>query len=84
MCSGKIYYDLLDAREKAKNNQVVFIRIEQLYPFPAKTLANELKKYKKTQNFIGVRKNLKIWVLGTLQEIILSVHWILFNQKVIN
>ena len=47
MCSGKIYYDLIEAREKIKNNQVIFIRLEQLYPFPAKTLANILKKYTK-------------------------------------
>jgi len=46
ICSGKIYFDLVDAREKAKNDKVVFIRIEQLYPFPAKNLARELKKYK--------------------------------------
>ncbi len=46
ICSGKIYFDLLDAREKVKNNKVVFIRIEQLYPFPAKTLAHVLKRYK--------------------------------------
>ena len=45
ICSGKIYYDLIDAREKAMNNKVVFVRIEQLYPFPAKTLANVLKRY---------------------------------------
>tara|TARA_Y100001970_G_scaffold34916_2_gene43183 strand:+ start:2135 stop:5032 length:2898 start_codon:yes stop_codon:yes gene_type:complete len=45
MCSGKIYFDLLDAREKAKNDRVVFIRVEQLYPFPVKQLAKQLKKY---------------------------------------
>jgi 2-oxoglutarate dehydrogenase E1 component len=45
MCSGKIYFDLLESREKSKNDKVVFIRIEQLYPFPAKTLAQMLKKY---------------------------------------
>ena len=45
MCSGKIYFDLLDARDKAKNNEVIFVRIEQLYPFPAKTLAKVLKRY---------------------------------------
>ena len=43
---GKIYYDLIDAREKSKNKDVVIVRLEQLYPFPAKTLANILKRYK--------------------------------------
>ena len=65
MCSGKIYYDLLEEREKTKNNNVVFIRLEQLYPFPAKTLARVLKRYKK-QNLYSVRRNQKIWELGIL------------------
>ena len=47
MCSGKIYFDLIEAREKYKNDEVTFIRIEQLYPFPVKTLANILKRYSK-------------------------------------
>ncbi len=51
ICSGKIYFDLIEAREKTKNNKVVFIRIEQLYPFPAKTLAQELKRYSKNAQF---------------------------------
>ena len=49
MCSGKIYYDLIEEREKRKNNDIVFVRLEQLYPFPAKTLAKVLKKYKKAE-----------------------------------
>ncbi len=63
MCSGKIYYDLLEAREKYKNKEVVFIRLEQLYPFPAKTLAGVLKRYKKAK-FIWCQeepKNMGAW-----------------------
>ena len=63
MCSGKIYYDLIEAREKSKKNDVVFIRLEQLYPFPAKTLANVLKRYKKAK-FIWCQeepKNMGAW-----------------------
>ena len=63
MCSGKIYYDLIEAREKYKNNAVTFIRIEQLYPFPAKTLANILKRYSNA-NFVWCQeepKNMGAW-----------------------
>ncbi len=45
MCSGKIYFDLIEAREKTKDDTTVFIRIEQLYPFPIKKLGNILKRY---------------------------------------
>ena len=63
MCSGKIYYDLIEAREKYKNDKVTFIRIEQLYPFPVKTLANILKRYTNA-NFIWCQeepKNMGAW-----------------------
>ena len=63
MCSGKIYYDLIEAREKYKNSEVTFIRLEQLYPFPVKTLANILKRYTKA-NFIWCQeepKNMGAW-----------------------
>tara|TARA_Y100000817_G_scaffold200490_1_gene156908 strand:- start:713 stop:1225 length:513 start_codon:yes stop_codon:yes gene_type:complete len=63
MCSGKIYYDLVEEREKIKRDDVLFVRLEQLYPFPAKTLAKVLKKYKKAQ-FIWCQeepKNMGAW-----------------------
>ena len=63
MCSGKIYFDLLEAREKSKNDKVVFIRVEQLYPFPAKTLAKILKRYVNAE-FIWCQeepKNMGAW-----------------------
>ena len=63
MCSGKIYFDLLEAREKSQNDQLAFIRIEQLYPFPAKTLAKILKRYVKAE-FIWCQeepKNMGAW-----------------------
>ena len=63
MCSGKIYYDLIEAREKTNNSEIVFVRVEQLYPFPAKTLANVLKRYNKAK-FIWCQeepKNMGAW-----------------------
>ena len=64
MCSGKIYFDLLQAREKNKNKNVFIIRIEQLYPFPVKTLAKELKRFCKKAEFFWCQeepKNMGAW-----------------------
>ena len=43
-CSGKVYYDLVKARE-TKKGDVAIVRIEQLYPFPHKAFAAEMRKY---------------------------------------
>ena len=51
LCSGKVYFDLLEAREKLKVDDVILYRIEQLYPFPAKALVKELKPYAKSATF---------------------------------
>ena len=45
LCSGKVYYDLLEAREKMGVNDVYLMRQEQLYPFPPKTLGEQLKRF---------------------------------------
>jgi len=45
LCSGKVYYDLLAAREEMNISNVALIRMEQLYPFPSVSLSKELTKY---------------------------------------
>ncbi len=44
-CSGKVYYDLAKKREEKGADDVAIIRVEQLYPFPHKAFASELRKY---------------------------------------
>jgi len=45
LCSGKVYYDLLEEREKSDIKDVAFLRLEQLYPFPKKALSEQLARY---------------------------------------
>ncbi|WP_395688454.1 2-oxoglutarate dehydrogenase E1 component [Caenimonas koreensis] len=45
MCSGKVYYDLAKKREERGTDESAILRVEQLYPFPHKAFAAELKKY---------------------------------------
>ncbi|MCB1555764.1 MAG: 2-oxoglutarate dehydrogenase E1 component, partial [Alphaproteobacteria bacterium] len=49
LCSGKVYYDLLQERRDRKIKDIVILRLEQLYPFPDKPLADELEKYPQAQ-----------------------------------
>lgn len=46
LCSGKVYYDLLEEREKEELKNVALVRIEQLYPLPRKQIDTIIKKYK--------------------------------------
>jgi 2-oxoglutarate dehydrogenase E1 component len=64
LCTGKIYYDLVDEREKQKANKVQLVRIEQLYPFPAKTLARHLNRFLNAKSFIWCQEepqNMGCW-----------------------
>ncbi|SON58269.1 2-oxoglutarate dehydrogenase E1 component [Hartmannibacter diazotrophicus] len=45
LCSGKVYYDLYEDRLKRGVNDVYLLRLEQLYPFPAKALVSELSRF---------------------------------------
>jgi 2-oxoglutarate dehydrogenase E1 component len=46
LCAGKVYYDLLEEREKRGVDDVYLLRVEQLYPFPAKSLQSEIARFR--------------------------------------
>lgn len=52
ICSGKVYYDLLEYRRANKRDNVAIIRIEQLYPFPTAELTQQLALYKKAKKVV--------------------------------
>jgi len=47
LCSGKVYFDLYEAREKRGIDDIYLLRVEQLYPFPAKALIAELGRFRR-------------------------------------
>jgi len=49
MCTGKVYYDLYEEREKRGINDIYLLRIEQLFPFPSKALCAELSRFKQAE-----------------------------------
>ncbi|MDP1800937.1 MAG: 2-oxoglutarate dehydrogenase E1 component [Bacteroidota bacterium] len=55
-CSGKVYYDLIERREKEGAEDIAFIRLEQLYPFPQKQVDAILKKYNKAKEYLFVQE----------------------------
>ncbi|MEA2984471.1 MAG: 2-oxoglutarate dehydrogenase component [Alphaproteobacteria bacterium] len=49
LCSGKVYYDLYEEREKRGVDDIYLLRVEQLYPFPTKALVTELSRFKQAE-----------------------------------
>ena len=49
LCSGKVYFDLYEDREKRGTDDVYLLRVEQLYPFPMKALVQELGRFKQAE-----------------------------------
>jgi 2-oxoglutarate dehydrogenase E1 component len=60
LCSGKIYYELLEERAKKKDaHRFALVRLEQIYPFPFKRLAEVLKKFPKLKTLAWVQEEPK-------------------------
>lgn len=78
LCSGKIYYELFEYREKENINDVALIRIEQLYPFPRTQMRQIIEKYGISIDWLWVQEepeNMGAWsyLLRTFKEIPLKV-----------
>ena len=56
MCSGKLYYDLIEKLESTKRNDILLARIEQLYPFPHERLNSIIAKYKNAKEIVWTQE----------------------------
>jgi 2-oxoglutarate dehydrogenase E1 component len=78
LCSGKIYYDLVDARKKRSDTQTAIIRVEQLYPFPGAQIKAELARYTHMNDLCWVQEepeNMGAWTFLAMRL------WNLTGQK---
>ncbi len=78
MCSGKVYFDLLEERDNRGIDDVYLLRIEQFYPFPAISLVKELERFKQAEmiwcqeepknqgGWTFIEPNIE-WVLGRIK-----------------
>src|SRR5205823_10806059 len=56
LCSGKVFYDLIEKRSAVENKEIAIIRLEQFYPFPAQMLERILARYSKAKEFFWVQE----------------------------
>lgn len=62
LCSGKVYYALLERREKLKANDIAIVRVEQLYPLRAEELQEQLARYPDNTDLVWVQE--EPWNMG--------------------
>jgi multifunctional 2-oxoglutarate metabolism enzyme len=76
LCSGKVYYDLVNKREELGRSDVAIIRLEQLYPFPLQRLTDILRRYSDAAELFWVQEepeNMGAWYF--VEEQMQSIIW---------
>jgi 2-oxoglutarate dehydrogenase E1 component len=78
LCSGKMYYELLEHKEKNQVNHIALVRLEQLYPFPEKQFASLVTRYKNAKDWTWVQEepeNMGAWgyLLRTVKNVSLKI-----------
>jgi 2-oxoglutarate dehydrogenase E1 component len=56
LCSGKVFYDLLEKRNEQESKEVAILRLEQFYPFPAQLVERTLARYRKAKEWVWVQE----------------------------
>ncbi|HKY43896.1 MAG TPA: hypothetical protein VJM50_12465, partial [Pyrinomonadaceae bacterium] len=56
LCSGKVFYDLAEARKKSEDRSVAIVRLEQFYPFPLKSIRETLAKYPNASELVWAQE----------------------------
>src|SRR5438046_686882 len=78
-CSGKVFYDLADARKKSGEQRVAIIRVEQFYPFPVTAVQHAISKYPNAKDLVWCQeepKNMGAWTFteGRFEDLIQGRH----------
>ena len=78
LCSGKVYFDLLEEREKRKQKDVYILRVEQLFPFPKKALSEEMSRFKNVEEIVWCQeepRNMGSWsfIFEPLEETLIEI-----------
>ncbi len=78
LSSGKVYYDLFDAREASGKDDIYLMRVEQLYPFPARALIHELARFPNAEIVWAQEepKNMGAWLMVES-----ALEWVLDHVK---
>jgi len=81
MCSGKLYFDLAEKKQKEKRNDIAIIRLEQLYPLPVKQLDELYRKYYKAIWFWVQEEPLNMGAASFLQMNLKSVNYGVISRE---
>jgi 2-oxoglutarate dehydrogenase E1 component len=80
-CTGKVYYDLLERQQKENIKDVAIIRVEQLYPLPAKQLEELYKKYNRATWFWVQEEPLNMGAATFLQMHLKSINYGIISRQ---
>ena len=64
LCSGKIYYDVVEAREKSNAGDIALVRVEQFYPYPERLMGDIIGKYHAAREIVWLQeepRNMGAW-----------------------